>query len=350
MLSSVRNLQDAWFGSETEPGTQATAPVESKPSSLKRDEELWFEDGNLILVAGDVEFKVYRGPLIAHSPVFSALLSLPQPTDGDKPETCPTIPLHDSPDDIRHVLRVFVPGNSLRSVCLFRAGALEPSYDEVSACIRIGTKYDIDALVQRNLAFLHKLYPSDFDSYLVARRQRPATFTRAHAIGVVNLAHHTNTPSLLPAALMECCTLGADIVNGFARADGTRETLSPEDLGRCFLGRSRMVQASARIAHQMFRQSVARGCRHPACCLRVLQRLLNELGDGRIELVSGLDWCAQWVGYVDEKDEERELCGKCYRMLEEERPRQLQRDVWRVLPVMMGVKVEDWGEKAKEGV
>lgn len=171
---------------------------------------------------------------------------------------------------------------------------------------------------------------------------------RAHAIGVVNLARLVNVPALLPAALMECCTLGADLVHGLARADGSREMLSAEDLGRCFVGRARMAQASARIAHQMFRQSVARGCRHPACCLRVLQRLLNELGDARIELVSNLDWCAPWAGYVDDKDEERELCAKCYRMLEEERPRQLQREVWQVLPTMMGVAPpEDWGEKPK---
>ncbi|KAJ3004850.1 hypothetical protein NUW54_g4614 [Trametes sanguinea] len=34
-------------------------------------------------------------------------------------------------------------------------------------------------------------------------------------------------------------------------------------------------------------------------------------------------------------------------MLEEDRPRQLQREVWQILPTMMGVTVERWGEKAK---
>ncbi|KAI0334217.1 hypothetical protein GY45DRAFT_1318691 [Cubamyces sp. BRFM 1775] len=226
------------------------------------------------------------------------------------------------------------------------AGHHEPSYEEVSACIRIGHKYEIEDLVQRNLAYLRKLYPSDFDAYLVARRSRPPTFTPAHAIGVVNLARLTGTDALLPAALMECCTLsGTGIVTGLERADGSREMLSTEDLGRCFVGRTRMAQASARIAHQMFRQSIAKGCRHPACCVRVLQRLLNELGDGRIELLSSLDWFAPWTGYVDDKDEDRELCTQCYKMLSEERPRQLQREVWTVLPAMMGVSVEGWGEK-----
>ncbi|KAI8992828.1 hypothetical protein BD414DRAFT_482339 [Trametes punicea] len=345
MLSSSSTAEDIWFetGSNARRGADASA---DRDKSTKRDTELWFDDGSLVLVAGDVEFKVYRGPLIAHSPFFKDLFSLPQPAErersgheGELP--CPVVPLYDSPDDLRHVLRVFVPGHSLR------AGSVEPSYDEVSACIRLGHKYQIDELVQRNLAYLSKLYPSDFDSFLATRGQRYSTFTPTHAIGVVNLARLTGAHSLLPTALMRCCTLGADIVHGLERPDGSRETLSPEDLGRCFVGRARMAQASARIAHQMFRQSVARGCRHPACCLRVLQRLLNELGDARIELVSNLDWCMPWVSFVEEKDEERELCGKCYKMLEEDRPRQLQREVWQILPTMMGISVEGWGDKAK---
>ncbi|KAH9856212.1 hypothetical protein C2E23DRAFT_722714 [Lenzites betulinus] len=316
-------------------------------STVKRDSELWFDDGNLILVTGNVEFKVYRGPLIAHSPIFKDMLSLPQPSEPDQSSenACPVIPLHDSADDLRHALRVFVPGNSLRSV----AGATEPTYDEVAACIRIGHKYQIDELVQRNITFLQKLYPSDYNSFLATRRNhRPPSFTRAHAIGVVNLARLVNVPSLIPIALMECCTIGANIVHGLLHADGTREMLTPEDLGRCFVGRARMGQASARIAHQMFRQTVARGCRRPACCQRVLLRLLTELGDGRIELVSNIDWWASWTEYVDGKDEDRELCGRCYRMLDEDRPMQLQREVWGVLPTMMGLpQMEDWGEKSK---
>ncbi|CDO75242.1 hypothetical protein BN946_scf184633.g1 [Trametes cinnabarina] len=346
MLSTPNTSQDAWL--ETLSNVQiATDPATTSDMPRNRDVELWFEDGNLVLVAGDTEFKVYRGPLIAHSDVFKDMLSLPQPGEDRQPghlarDFCPVIPLYDSPDDLRYVLRVFVPGSSLR------AGHFEPSFDEISACIRIGHKYQIEDLVKRNTEYLQKFYPADFDAYVAARRHRPKRFKPIHAIGVVNLARLTGTQSLLPAALMECCTLGPEIVQGFKRADGTAEVLSPEDLGRCFIGRARMAQASARIAHQMFRQTVARGCRHPACCIRVLQRLLNELGDARIELVSNLDWCIPWAGYVDEKDEERELCGKCYKMLEEERPRHLQREVWQILPTMMGVSVEQWGEKGKD--
>ena len=164
-----------------------------------------------------------------------------------------------------------------------------------------------------------------------------------HSIGVVNLARLTNNLSMLPTALMDCCTLGAEIVNGLVREDGSRETLAAEDLGRCFVGRTKMVQASVRIAHQMFRQTVAVGCHKALSCQRVLQRLLNGLGNARDDVISYVDWYASWMVYMDGREEERELCIRCYNMLKGERPKRLQKEVWLNLPAMMGVSVEGWG-------
>ena len=53
-----------------------------------RDEEFWFDDGTIVLVAGDIEFKVYARPLVGHSLVFKDILSLPQP------EATHRMPLH----------------------------------------------------------------------------------------------------------------------------------------------------------------------------------------------------------------------------------------------------------------
>ena len=94
----------------------------TEETSLKRDEEFWFEDGNLILVAGDVEFRVYQGPLIAHSPVIKDTLSLPQPAEDSGryaphgASSCPIVPLADSPEYLRHFLRVFLGGSSGKTV------------------------------------------------------------------------------------------------------------------------------------------------------------------------------------------------------------------------------------------
>lgn len=74
------------------------------------------DDGNLILIAGDVEFKVYQGPLIAHSLVFENMLSFPQPdADPSTKLTTPVVHVPDSPDDLRYFLRTFFSGRkSLR--------------------------------------------------------------------------------------------------------------------------------------------------------------------------------------------------------------------------------------------
>ena len=81
----------------------------------KRDEEFWFEDGNIVLVAGETHFRVYKGPLRHHSLVFRDMLGLPQPEIADcySPEYA-VVNVADSPEDLRHFLRVLIAGNTLR--------------------------------------------------------------------------------------------------------------------------------------------------------------------------------------------------------------------------------------------
>ncbi len=83
-------------------------------SGLKRDEEFWLEDGTVILVARDVEFRVYSGILASHSPVFKDKFAEDHPTrnvsmNGKFDIPCPVVQLSDSPEDLRHLLRVYVP-------------------------------------------------------------------------------------------------------------------------------------------------------------------------------------------------------------------------------------------------
>ncbi|TBU27555.1 hypothetical protein BD311DRAFT_665122, partial [Dichomitus squalens] len=50
----------------------------------------------------------------------------------------------------------------------------------------------------------------------------------------VNLFRILDKPEMLATAVYACCRLSPDnLVNGFERADGTSETLSPADLVLC---------------------------------------------------------------------------------------------------------------------
>lgn len=89
----------------------ASSPGHS--GQLKKDEEFWFQDGTVILHAGDVELRVYRRLLEAHSPVFKESFAQSHPTrnvtiDG-QPFSCPVVKLTDSVQDLRHVLRACMP-------------------------------------------------------------------------------------------------------------------------------------------------------------------------------------------------------------------------------------------------
>ena len=81
----------------------------------EQDDEFWYEDGTIYLTAGNVAFKAYRGPLVEHSPVFRDMFSLPQPPTTTEPSLPhPVVPLQDSPQDLRHLLRALMPSKKLK--------------------------------------------------------------------------------------------------------------------------------------------------------------------------------------------------------------------------------------------
>lgn len=74
---------------------------------------LWFDDGNIILVAEDTPFKVHRSMLSQRSEVLSNILSVPQPPTPDESDLLDGIPVvhvSDTWKEISHVLAVFYHG------------------------------------------------------------------------------------------------------------------------------------------------------------------------------------------------------------------------------------------------
>ena len=94
-------------------GAGENGGLEAHP--LKRDAEFWLDDGTVILVARDVEFRVYSGLLVSLSPIFQDLLAQPHELralsiHGSHDIQCPVVRLSDSPEDLRHILRAYMPG------------------------------------------------------------------------------------------------------------------------------------------------------------------------------------------------------------------------------------------------
>ncbi|RDX46011.1 hypothetical protein OH76DRAFT_1298918, partial [Lentinus brumalis] len=313
-----------------------------------KDEELWFEDGNLILTTPTVRFRVYRGLLVAHSPVFRDMLSLPQPPEATPPSKCAncmpivTLPLFDSPSDLHHFLK------TLTARGLFCDNRLHPTFHQISAVIRMAHKYQCEALLARCMQYMSAFYHDDFPMWQTDGAVfSPKKFERIHCIGVVNLARLLGADKWLPGALMGCCMLGAEIVDGFEREDGTRETLSLEDLARCYLGRANLMEANAIATLKLLKQTVSPTCRRPERCEQAMRHILSELAneaDDKTTPLTRLRWDFGWIDFVDRTDVERDLCWECHRMLDKDgRQKDVEREIYERLPEMMGVKVDRWG-------
>jgi hypothetical protein len=80
---------------------------ESSPYVLKRAEELWFKDGNIVLRAEDAIFRVHKGILAANSSVFHTMLELPQSAINHEEmyEEFPLIHMSDSAYELREFLK-----------------------------------------------------------------------------------------------------------------------------------------------------------------------------------------------------------------------------------------------------
>lgn len=96
--------------------------VESRKELIK-SEDLWFDDGNVILAVKDTLFKVYRGVLAKASPVFHDMFTMPQPPDAEIMDGCPLIRLEDAVEDMENFLKVLFNG----LLCVYPSPSQRPT-------------------------------------------------------------------------------------------------------------------------------------------------------------------------------------------------------------------------------
>ncbi|KAH9925682.1 uncharacterized protein BXZ73DRAFT_103210 [Epithele typhae] len=261
---------------------------------LKITENWWFNDGTLILIVEDVEFRVYHGILARHSPVFKDMLSSPGPHQTlarppDFSDTTvvteggiPAVALEDSARDWWYVLGALMGGHPASRVWHSQTAML--TSEELFAFVRLGHKYQIDALYQPGVDLLKHHFPARarVGGPHVVAEAHALGFDAAHALGVANLARLTGEVALLPALLQE---------SGYA-------WLAEKSLS-CYM-------ASDRLAADPFLEGVE----------------LREDWKGTAKEVGG----EAWSGVVRRLDEARE-------------------NVWGILPSLFGIEVMDWNAR-----
>ena len=88
------------------------APLSPPLDAFKRHDKLWFDDGNLILVANkDTAFRVYCGLLAAQSTVFADMLAAARSDPSRLVDGCLVLEVYDTPVELAHFLKVILPSS-----------------------------------------------------------------------------------------------------------------------------------------------------------------------------------------------------------------------------------------------
>ncbi|KAI0640936.1 hypothetical protein C8Q79DRAFT_920658 [Trametes meyenii] len=312
------------------------------PQPLFKDPEFWFEDGSIVLVAqGGTAFRVYKRILAEHSPFFRDMFQIPQPACMAKVDGCPSVALTDPAQQLRHLLRVLFPtnGNLVFGKC---HGAL--SMDSVSAVARLSHKYQIDQLLAQALAILMEFYTDDFKEWIKPHRKTTLVANSLDAISAINIAHLTNTPSILPLAFLHATRSGSTIMRGCCRDGNLIEGLAYPDLERLFDGRVAFLEAVSRSVARIFSPQVDPACDESKRCLKVLLEKAR-LVDGCLEtLYADPTRVRTWTDAfrLPGNLTVNRLCEYCRDMVED-RERAERQSLWNGIPHMFGLEpVEGW--------
>ena len=226
-------------------------------------------------------------------------------------------------------------------------GAAKSSFYQISAYIRLGRKYQLKGLYEQSLQFLKSHYTDNFDRWMKTKSWEPREWDSmgTECIGVVNLARLVNEPSLLPAALLSCVYMDEDIVQGLELEDGTRETLAPEDLARCFKAGTSIRQATIAGVVRTLQDKVSSACETQGNCVLALHRALQGLH----KVTWLLGCCPVRLTVDDLLDHHATLgtCADCAKMVEE-RHRKERALLWAQLPDLLDVEVPEWGNPASQ--
>lgn len=138
----------------------------SQPSGVVRHDEIWMDDGNIVLIAGETAFKVDGELLSDESTVFERMLSS-TPAADEVFDGYPVVRLPDNPTDLAEFLWLILPISKQRRWCI--------SFTDIV----IGTFTPIGSLA-RTTAILRSPLSSSSQSPLLRTNTRQETSNSRH--------------------------------------------------------------------------------------------------------------------------------------------------------------------------
>ncbi|KAJ7142087.1 hypothetical protein C8R43DRAFT_1238200 [Mycena crocata] len=289
------------------------------PSKPQRVPELWFEDGNIVLQAGNSQFRVFRSILAARSPVFKDMFSFPQPTDSELVDGCPLVHFPDVAEDVTVFLKALLDPE------FFKPYLHRTEFDTVVGCLRLRShKYEVDSLRSRALVHLSSVYVTTLSW---AERRRHGGNLIPGPIGSVSSSSPESAFYILATYFSD---LGPDIFHDAVHNSVPVRLSIPDQ--RSFLRGYHMQSVSSfnGILSSLFRPSTMEDCTTPARC--PAERLLA---------LNGATWHlttipASPLSLWGTSDCDDRVCPTCLASLKETLQASRQK-LWDKLPAMYGL-------------
>jgi len=308
---------------------------------VRRCEDLWFDDGSVILRAENLLFKVYGGILSTQSTIFKDLFTLPQPSDGGDEiyDGCPVVRLHDQANTMHHFLKILHDWNYMES------SNIESQPAVLADIFILSMKYEVFSLRDRCLAFLSTHFPSSLQDLQKIHAHSSSALqspwrTLSVQYTVANAARVTDALILLPISLLGCCAAPIEkIVHG--TQINKRTSASPGPLLLEPVNRNAVLIARPKIA-LFARRNVfgftffiadVPGCRSSSQCREMRQQcaISAESEDGWIN-----PFANDYIQWLEER-----LCLACLNKAKVENEKG-RNELWTKLPGFFGLP--DWDQ------
>lgn len=302
-------------------------------------EDLWFEDGTIVLQAENTLFRVYSGILARHSPFFKNLFTLPQPSDAEKYEGISLVQLAgDSAQDVHDFLLALHDVDYPQSLLddAFFLGAL----------LQLSAKYEVSSLRNRVVRILDPLFPTTllgYDNLMDKKRQPTALtipFSSTSQLVVLASTLSKAAPSLLPFLLLRLLRVAAAqedfafVIDGVEGRGEKRIFLEPDVQRALINGRFALAKlAKVTVLPRIFEPS---NCYEECNRERIKYIAKHAKADGHLDPLARRTF--------------KNFCPECRRVLEEDAEAG-RKKVWEQLPLVFGLPSwEDLTKLTVEGL
>ncbi|KAJ7663269.1 hypothetical protein DFH06DRAFT_346759 [Mycena polygramma] len=298
-------------------------------ADLVRANQLWFEDGGIIVKAETTLFRLSRGVLIIQSPIFADLFSLPQPRDAETMDGCAVVNIPDAAADATVFFRAIFDSS------FFEAYPASTTPEVLAGVLRLSSKYEVEHLRRRALVHLSSQFPTKLEDWDRFEHEEAESDDLPP---LIELARQSRAPWILPTVFY---LLGSEVSHHLPTVLHGDQQLSDADQIFYVLGSSLQRETMRTVMRFLHDPATVPGCMSIARCTPAKLCALTEVSDDcdNYPGICPLDiWApADWVRLSA-------LCEVCLPALHALHE-QARQNLWDRIPQMYGLP--PWAELEK---